>query len=179
MNLNLKIVGLGLTWWLSGKESTCQCRLHELDPWSGKIPHATEQPYTTKHAIYHNCWANYWALEPGNHNYRSRRTLEPMFHKRSHRILLWFSTLFSIYWVPYTVPLTSVFILPTIPHNFDYYGYKISLETGRMVPLTFLFLFYLRKNKVVLEKVKWNKTGDRVEVWMISKLSADLIKVNC
>ena len=25
------------------KESTCQCRGHGLEPWSGKIPHATEQ----------------------------------------------------------------------------------------------------------------------------------------
>ena len=33
----------GLPWWLSGKESTCQCRRHGFDPWSGKIPHAVEQ----------------------------------------------------------------------------------------------------------------------------------------
>ena len=26
------------TWWLSGKESTCQCRRCWLDPWVGKIP---------------------------------------------------------------------------------------------------------------------------------------------
>ena len=28
----------GLPWWLSGKESICQCRRHGFDPWSGKIP---------------------------------------------------------------------------------------------------------------------------------------------
>ena len=28
----------GLLWCLSGKESTCQCRRHEFDPWIGKIP---------------------------------------------------------------------------------------------------------------------------------------------
>ena len=33
----------GLPWWHSGKESTCQCRGHGFEPWSGKIPHATEQ----------------------------------------------------------------------------------------------------------------------------------------
>ena len=33
----------GLPWWLSGKESACQCRRHVIDPWTGKIPHATEQ----------------------------------------------------------------------------------------------------------------------------------------
>ena len=33
----------GLPWWLSGEETACQCRRHGLDPWSGKIPRATEQ----------------------------------------------------------------------------------------------------------------------------------------
>ena len=33
----------GLPWWLLGKESTCQCRKHGLNPWSGKIPHAEER----------------------------------------------------------------------------------------------------------------------------------------
>ena len=28
----------GLPWWLSGKESACQCRRHEFNPWSRKIP---------------------------------------------------------------------------------------------------------------------------------------------
>ena len=36
----LKNVLLGLPWWLSGKESACQCRKHEFDSWSRKILHA-------------------------------------------------------------------------------------------------------------------------------------------
>jgi len=28
----------GLAWWLSDKESPCQCRRHWLDPWVRKIP---------------------------------------------------------------------------------------------------------------------------------------------
>ena len=28
----------GHPWWLSGKESICQCRRYESDPWIGKIP---------------------------------------------------------------------------------------------------------------------------------------------
>ena len=32
----------GLPWWLSGKESICQCRSHEFNPWCGKIPHIVE-----------------------------------------------------------------------------------------------------------------------------------------
>ena len=30
--------GIRPPWWLSGKESTCQCRRHEFDPCSGTIP---------------------------------------------------------------------------------------------------------------------------------------------
>ena len=33
-----------LPWWVSGKESSRQCRRHRFDPWSGKIPHNVEQP---------------------------------------------------------------------------------------------------------------------------------------
>ena len=45
----LKIMTLGLPWWRSGWESACQCRGHGFKPWSGKIPHATEQvgPWAT------------------------------------------------------------------------------------------------------------------------------------
>ena len=28
----------GLPWWLSGKESACQCRRREFNPWVRKIP---------------------------------------------------------------------------------------------------------------------------------------------
>ena len=33
----------GLPWLFSGKESTCQCRRHGSDPWSGKIQRPMEQ----------------------------------------------------------------------------------------------------------------------------------------
>ena len=39
----LRLLTPGLPWWLSGKESTCQCRGHGFDPWSRKISHASEQ----------------------------------------------------------------------------------------------------------------------------------------
>ena len=32
------ISNTGLPWWLSDKESACQCRRCEFDPWSRKIP---------------------------------------------------------------------------------------------------------------------------------------------
>lgn len=48
---------------------------------------------------------------------------------------------YFLYWVPYTVPLISVSVLPTIPHSLDYCGYKISLETGCTGSSPFFFLF--------------------------------------
>ena len=42
VSLSLMWAG-GLPWWLSGKESACQCRRHGFDPWSGKTPRAAEQ----------------------------------------------------------------------------------------------------------------------------------------
>ena len=45
----LKSHNSGLPWWHSGWESACQCRGHGFEPWSGKIPHATERlgPWAT------------------------------------------------------------------------------------------------------------------------------------
>ena len=37
------VISQELPWWLSGKESTCQCRRHRFNRWSGKIPHALGQ----------------------------------------------------------------------------------------------------------------------------------------
>ena len=34
--------GRGLHWWIGGKESICQCRRHRFNPWSRKVPHASE-----------------------------------------------------------------------------------------------------------------------------------------
>ena len=36
--MTLCTVGRGLPWWLSGKESTCQCRTRRFNPWVRKIP---------------------------------------------------------------------------------------------------------------------------------------------
>ena len=35
---------IGLPWWCSGYESMLQCGEHWSGPWSGKTPHAMEQP---------------------------------------------------------------------------------------------------------------------------------------
>jgi len=62
------MVKMGLPWWLSGKESACQCRRCGFDPCSGKIPHALEQlsPRTT-------------TAEPVLHNKRSRCDEKPVY----------------------------------------------------------------------------------------------------
>ena len=39
--VHTKVSVWGLPWWCSGSEATY--RVHGFDPWSGKIPHATEQ----------------------------------------------------------------------------------------------------------------------------------------
>ena len=77
----------GLSWWLRGKESTCQCRRHGFQPWLGKTPTCCG---TTK-PVHHSYWA--CALEPENCNYWAHmlqlskpgcpRALFPS--KRSHR----------------------------------------------------------------------------------------------
>ena len=40
-----------LPWWLSGKESACQCRRHRFNPWSRKIPLATNLCTTTTEPV--------------------------------------------------------------------------------------------------------------------------------
>ena len=44
-----KILATRLPWWLSSKDSACQCRGHGFNPRSGKKPHAMEQlsPFIT------------------------------------------------------------------------------------------------------------------------------------
>ena len=70
----------GLPWWCSGWESACQCRGHGFEPWSGKIPHATEQLSlcaTTTEPVLWSPWATTTeAREPQllksmSHNYWS------------------------------------------------------------------------------------------------------------
>ena len=50
-----------LPWWLSGKESTCQCWRHGFDPWSRRIPPAMGQlslcATTTEPMLYSPCSA--------------------------------------------------------------------------------------------------------------------------
>ena len=41
--LSFKNVWNGFPWWVSGKESSCQCRRHGLNPWPEMNTHAMEQ----------------------------------------------------------------------------------------------------------------------------------------
>ena len=62
-----QIYGIGFLWWLRVKEFACQCRRHEFDPWSQKIPHAGEHETRGLQLLS-------LALEPG------RPTTEPTLH---------------------------------------------------------------------------------------------------
>ena len=60
----------GLPWWLSGKESICQCRKCRFNPWAGKIP-----------------WRRKWQPTPvfwprKSHEQRSLAGYSPWGHKR-------------------------------------------------------------------------------------------------
>ena len=59
----------GLPWWSSNKESTCQCRGHGFDSWSGKIPHAA----TTESHMH---------TEPMIHNRKRHHNEKPALHNR-------------------------------------------------------------------------------------------------
>ena len=74
----IKNMSQGLPWWCSGWESACQCREHGFEPWSGKIPHATEQlgPWATTTEPAH--------LEPVLHNRRGHDSERP-----AHRVEEW------------------------------------------------------------------------------------------
>ena len=52
---------LGLPWWLSGKESTRQCRRHGFNPWVKKIP--LEKGMASHSNIL--AWEIPWTEEPG------------------------------------------------------------------------------------------------------------------
>ena len=83
---NLKKKIRGLPWWLSGKESACQCRRHGFNPWSWKIPHAMEQQSLCATTIEPVLWSPRAAtFEPLCCNYWSPQAREPMLcNKRSH-----------------------------------------------------------------------------------------------
>ena len=55
-----------LPWWLSGEESTWQCKRHGFNPWSGNIPHAMEQQtpctVTAQPCAPKPRSCNYWSL---------------------------------------------------------------------------------------------------------------------
>ena len=61
-NPSLHFMGFeGLPWWLSSKESACQCRRHGFDPWVGKNP--LEERMAAHSSIL--AWRTLWTEEPG------------------------------------------------------------------------------------------------------------------
>ena len=67
-----------LPWWLSGKESTCQCKRHGSIPDLGRF----HVPWSNK-SMHRNYWA--CAPEPRSCSYWRLHVLEPLFcNKRNH-----------------------------------------------------------------------------------------------
>ena len=72
---------MGLSWWLSGKESACQFRRHKFDPWSEKIPHSISPCVLT---IRRRQWHPTPVLLPGeSHGWRSLVGCSPWGHQES------------------------------------------------------------------------------------------------
>ena len=74
----------GLPWWLSGKESTCQCRRSRFDPWVGKIP--GEGNWTPLQRIP-------WTEEPGGRQSMGSQSGHDLVTKQQHT--LWPFSVFS------------------------------------------------------------------------------------
>ena len=51
----------GLPWWLSGKESVCQCRRCGFDPWVGKM-HGRRDRLPTPEILIPACASSIWAF---------------------------------------------------------------------------------------------------------------------
>ena len=72
LNQLLRNIITGLPWWHSGWESACQCRGHGFEPWSGKIPYATERLGLCTATAEPVLWSPpATTAEPMCHNYRS------------------------------------------------------------------------------------------------------------
>ena len=75
-----------LPWWLSGKESACQCRRPGFDTWSGEIPHAAQQPSLCATVTEPVLWSpGATTTEPTRCKYRSPGACAPQREKPLQR----------------------------------------------------------------------------------------------
>ena len=72
------------SWWYSGWKSSCQCKEHGFNPWSGKIPHTLEQlkPMCYKYWVCVLQLLKLACLEPMLHNKRSHPNEKPMYRNK-------------------------------------------------------------------------------------------------
>ena len=110
LNMKVKKLCPGLPWWLTSKESACQCRGHRFHPWSGKISDDSEQwsPGATAtearapgvRDLQHEK-APWWdprvpQLERSPTHHNQRRTVQPKLKKK---FVSWNFQLFYIWWM--------------------------------------------------------------------------------
>ena len=90
-HLNFPLLPKGLPWWLSGKESACQCRRPWFNPWVRKIP-------------WRRKWQPTLVFLPGkSHGQRSMAGYSPWDHRRVGHDL---ATKQQTTWLPSTISTT-------------------------------------------------------------------------
>ena len=114
-SLNKDTNYIGLPRWLSGKESTCQCRRPGFDPWVGKIPWRRKWQPTPVFLPGESSWTE----EPrGLQSMRSQKILTQLANKQQQPIILneWHTLLrYDVILTSLTIPATT--LLPVKPHS--------------------------------------------------------------
>ena len=82
----------GLPRWLSGKESSCQCRGRGLDPWVGKIPGGRK-----RQPLQGSCLKIPWTEEPGLQSMGLQRVEHNLVTKQQHTSAQRISINFKLY----------------------------------------------------------------------------------
>ena len=99
----------GVSWWLSGKESACQCKRLGFDPWVGKIPRRRKwQPTPVFLPRESHGQRNLVGYSPWGHE-ESDRTEQ--LNNRTPQAFLWF------FWFLVLLPLQKWSLLIYLPHQ--------------------------------------------------------------
>ena len=107
--------------WLSGKESTCQCRRHGFDPWVGKIP--LEKGMATLSSIL--AWRIPWTEEPG---WLQSMGLQRVRHDWAINTFTWllFYTYRQLSWILCSQQEQSSFCFCSHPNSFHSFSTQIN-----------------------------------------------------
>ena len=138
----------GLPWWLTGKESTCQCRRHGFHPWSRKDPWRRKWQPTLVFLPEEPHRQMFLSGEP--HGQRSPEGYSPWGQKKNQTQLSGWTTITTrnssqiIY-----LHLVSVYDMHNVStqHCFRYYRWNSSLTINHTLPLW--LLIFLKEDPMV------------------------------